>query len=233
MKTNNFLTTVSKESSWTGGYKNSKGEWGWTDGSPWTFTNWNKGEPNNHLDIEHFVEMNHGSTGKWNDDPDTRIQGALCQYDPTPCSQGWTYLEHTGQCYKSEEKTLTRPEAILACKAANPKAHLAVIPDKTTNDFVLSMVKIRSLIGLSKVSDEWRWADGTKASYTNWIPTEPSGDGPSVEIVRKVWKGVPGQWNDIPVDETNYVKGYVCQYTLNKPIENHQKSKYEACIKLK
>ena len=110
------------------------------------------------------------------------------------------------------ETTLTRPQAILACEAANPKAHLVSIPDKTTNDFVLSIVKVRSLIGLSKVSKEWVWADGTKASYTNWIPKEPSGDGPSVEIVRNVWKGVPGQWNDIPVDETNYVKGYVCQY---------------------
>ena len=82
MKTNNFLTSVTKESSWTGGYKNSQGEWGWTDGSPWTFTNWNTGEPNNHLNIEDFVEINHGSTGKWNDDPDARSQGALCQYDP-------------------------------------------------------------------------------------------------------------------------------------------------------
>ena len=110
------------------------------------------------------------------------------------------------------ETPLTRPQAILACEAANAKAHLAVIPDKTTNDFVLSIVKERSLIGLSKVSNEWRWADGTKASYTNWIPNEPSGDGPSVAIVRDVWLGVPGQWNDIPVDETNWVKGYVCQY---------------------
>ena len=109
------------------------------------------------------------------------------------------------------ETTLTRPQAILACEAANAKAHLAVIPDKTTNDFVLSIVKTASLIGLSKVSNEWRWADGTKASYTNWIPNEPSGDGPSVAILRDVWKGVPGQWNDIPVDKTK-VKGYVCQY---------------------
>ena len=113
------------------------------------------------------------------------------------------------------ETTLTRPQAILKCEAANAKAHLAVIPDKTTNDFVRSIVKERSLIGLSKVSNEWRWADGTKATYTNWIPREPSGDGPSVEIVRNVWRGTKGQWNDIRVDSTLYVKGYVCQYKPN------------------
>merc|ERR1711983_479554 len=126
----------------------------------------------------------------------------------TPCSAGWTYLKHTGECYKSVETTLTSLQAILACKGANAKAHLAVIPDKTTNDFVLSIMKTsRSWIGLSKVSNEWfsndwHWADGTKTTYTNWIPNEPSGDGPSVEIVRNVWKGVPGQWNDKPVDDT-------------------------------
>ena len=77
------------------------------------------------------------------------------------------------------------------------------------------MVKTRSLIGLSKVSNEWRWADGTKLSYTNWIPGEPSGDGSSVEIVHHGWwtgDSVPGKWNDLPADNTLYIKGYVCQY---------------------
>ena len=111
------------------------------------------------------------------------------------------------------DTALTRPQAKLACEAANPKAHLAVIPDKTTNDFVLSIVKIRSLIGLEKISGEWVWADGTKATYTNWAaPNEPSGDGPSVELIRDGLNADPGQWNDLPVDNTYYVKGYVCQY---------------------
>ena len=140
-------------------------------------------------------------------------------YVSGPCVHGWRYLEHTGQCYKSEETILTRPQAILACQAAQPNAHLAVISDNTTNNFILSMVWIRSLIGLSKVSDEWRWDDGTKASYTNWIPGEPSGDGSldgnAVEIVHHGWftgESFPGKWNDLPADNTVYIKGYVCQY---------------------
>ena len=144
----------------------------------------------------------------------------LIWYLLDPCFKGWRYQPHTGQCYKSEETSLTRPNAILACKAAHPQAHLATILDETTNDFILPMVKTRSLIGLSKVSNEWRWADGTKLSYANWKPGEPSGDGSSVEIIQKVWTSdsVPGQWNDFPVDGTvnGYVsKGYVCQYNPN------------------
>ena len=85
------------------------------------------------------------------------------------------------------------------------------------------MVKTRSLIGLSKVSNEWVWEDGTKASYTNWMPGQPSGDGSAVEIIQEVWTGdsVPGQWNDLPVNNTHpppwTIKGYVCQYNPNKP----------------
>ena len=114
---------------------------------------------------------------------------------------------------------LSRPDAILACKEAHPQGHLAIIPDKTTNDFILSMVNIRSLIGLSRISDEWVWEDGTKASYTNWMLEEPSGDGSAVELIQQIWEGdfVPGQWNDFPVGSTLDIKGYVCQYNPNKP----------------
>ena len=92
------------------------------------------------------------------------------------------------------------------------------------------MIRSRSLIGLINISGEWRWVDGTKASYPNWIPNEPSGDGSSVEIVRNVWIGVPGQWNDLPFDSI-HIKGYVCQYNpgklfiIVKPNQDKPKSK--------
>ena len=83
--TNDYLTTLTKETSWTGGYKNSEGDWGWTDGSPWTFTKWAPGEPNDDGGREDFVEINFQKIGLWNDDPDVKFpKGALCQYDPTP-----------------------------------------------------------------------------------------------------------------------------------------------------
>ena len=81
--TNDFLTTLTKVNAWTGGFKNSKGVWGWTDGSPWTWWNWKSGEPNNAGGHEDFIEINFGSTGLWNDDPDVKFRkGALCQYNP-------------------------------------------------------------------------------------------------------------------------------------------------------
>ena len=93
------------------------------------------------------------------------------------------------------------------------------IPDNTTNDFIVPMlVQGRSWIGLSKVSDEWRWTDGKKASYTNWLqnPPQPSGDGSFVEMLKNYdgkRENYDGKWNDLSRDPSGYKPhGYVCQY---------------------
>ncbi|MBP7462955.1 MAG: HYR domain-containing protein [Bacteroidales bacterium] len=67
---NNFLSTVG--SFWLGGLQNLSsptysepgGGWEWLDGTPFTYTNWNTGEPNN-AGQENFLQMVPG--GRWND----------------------------------------------------------------------------------------------------------------------------------------------------------------------
>ena len=129
------------------------------------------------------------------------------------CEPGWTHFEHTGDCYKSVETILSRTDASMACKRDIPTAHLVSIPDDKTNEFVLSMVVSRSWIGLENVANEWVWPDGTQATYFNWVPGEPSGDGKSVEIVSAAWNAAwNGYWNDVSGDLHTYITGYVCQY---------------------
>ena len=48
----------------------SEGQWRWSDGSPFAFTNWNSGEPNNAGNTEHYAEML-GLQGTWNDMPNS------------------------------------------------------------------------------------------------------------------------------------------------------------------
>ena len=110
------------------------------------------------------------------------------------------------------ETILSRSDASTACKSDIPTAHLVSIPDNKTNEFVLSMIVSRSWIGLENVANVWVWTDGTQAKYLNWVPGEPSGDGKFAEIVKAVWTGVPGQWNDVSGNAATYRTGYVCQY---------------------
>lgn len=48
----------------------SEGQWRWTDGTPFAFSNWNAGEPNNSGNTEHYAEML-GLQGTWNDMPNS------------------------------------------------------------------------------------------------------------------------------------------------------------------
>jgi len=48
----------------------SEGQWRWTDGTPFTYSNWNSGEPNNAGNTEHYAEML-GLQGTWNDMPNS------------------------------------------------------------------------------------------------------------------------------------------------------------------
>ena len=105
---------------------------------------------------------------------------------------------------------MNRADAIKACKASKPTANLASIPDMTTNAFVQTMVSWRSWIGLTKVNGQWVWPDGTKATLTNWVPRQPSGDGPFVEMFAD--KEGPGKWNDLA---SSHKRGAVCQYDIS------------------
>ncbi len=61
------------------------GHWQWVEESSetWGYTNWNSGEPNNGVtnpygeDVAHFYS---GTSGKWNDLPDTASAGYIIEY---------------------------------------------------------------------------------------------------------------------------------------------------------
>ena len=61
---------------WMGGNDvDEEGSWKWTDGSPFDFTFWDSGEPNNSGNEDC---MHHGWNGKWNDAPCSRTNTFLC-----------------------------------------------------------------------------------------------------------------------------------------------------------
>ena len=87
-ETNDFLSKISMGKFWIGGYRNNFNVWSWSDGTPWTFDSWYKGQPDDHggrEDYLSFVDWK-GKKGKWNDYPcDVKMGrenglGYMCHY---------------------------------------------------------------------------------------------------------------------------------------------------------
>ena len=79
--TNIFVTSLTKKTSWIGGYLDSDKKWKWTDGSRWGYTNWYPGEPNNAGGKQDKLIINHwrGGVGKWDDNEEKNKRSFICQ----------------------------------------------------------------------------------------------------------------------------------------------------------
>ena len=85
--TNDFFLTIATKYSMVGGHQLTDGTWTWTDGSPWSFTNWAPREPNN--PNERWLWMigpnAGGRAGKWYDGSQSGTAGTygyICQKLP-------------------------------------------------------------------------------------------------------------------------------------------------------
>ena len=80
---NIFVASLATETIWLGGNDLHKEEqWTWTDGTPFTYSNWNTGEPNNHGNNEDCLELYTPSSNKgkhWNDDRCTKSAKFVCK----------------------------------------------------------------------------------------------------------------------------------------------------------
>ena len=82
--TNNFLKRFgATKPKWIGGhYFNTGGEWKWSDGTPWSYTNWGSNFPKN---TERKYHLSMFSGGRWGNHYESLEPLAyICQYKPTP-----------------------------------------------------------------------------------------------------------------------------------------------------
>lgn len=77
-----FIETFVRASIWIGGYKVG-GVLQWVTGDPWSYSNFNTGEPNNPT-AEPYIQIGSGNSfigGKWNDWTASAILPYLCEWD--------------------------------------------------------------------------------------------------------------------------------------------------------
>ena len=93
--------------------------------------------------------------------------------------------------------------------------NLASVHDNITNTFVADLAPGRAWLGgyqAGNGEDEpWLWSDGSAWDYENWRAGEPNNDDGRGNYM-EVNFGGQGTWNDLPVEKSYEVPGYVCQY---------------------
>ncbi|XP_048036666.1 galactose-specific lectin nattectin-like [Megalobrama amblycephala] len=79
---NNFLLSLLPSSAtrcWVGAHEGVQGgEWMWTDGAAFLYTNWCPGEPNNSQQPETCLELNFPNGRCWNDAPCSISKSYFC-----------------------------------------------------------------------------------------------------------------------------------------------------------
>ncbi|CAL1543038.1 unnamed protein product [Lymnaea stagnalis] len=191
----------------------------WSDSSPFSFLNWNTGQPNNAQDSDCVALMK--QTGRWDDLPCTARYGYICKKkgrvtSPTPpqptspsriasdkmwgCPSGW--IGNRGFCYQFTPSTgISHDDAVTLC--ASKQATMASIRDDTENKYIFSQLPknypfTALWIGLDDVlmENSFMWSDRSPVTYTNWNPGEPNNS--NNEDCVEMLSYANGKWNDVP-----------------------------------
>ncbi|NXF20537.1 MRC1 protein, partial [Rhodinocichla rosea] len=158
----------------------------WSDGTPVTFTRWQRRHPTYTSGVEHCVAMK-GQDGYWATDACNKQLGYICKKKPSSqsseketvedlgCQKGWKrYGLH---CYLVGSALLTFSEANKTCEQI--KAYLATVESRNEQTFLISLTGLRSeryfWIGLSDTEERgsFRWTNGETAHFTHWNTAMP------------------------------------------------------------
>ena len=76
--TNEFMKQqFSKDKGWIGGHLDSDGNWAWSDGTPWSYTAWGDGSPDN--PIGNIPVTLKEKSGLWSDVKQKFVRSYFCQ----------------------------------------------------------------------------------------------------------------------------------------------------------
>jgi len=174
------LEVTSKDQKyWIGGHRKpapNRKTWYWTDGSPWDFTGWYDGEPNDVNGIESCDEVWHPrfNTKQWIDEPCLRKAMAI-YYCPRPDF----HVENQELSWSDHNKRAISQGYVLAA-IHNQADWLDVLDIVTKNGFNYYWIGGKRK---SPGSDTWVWSDGSPWDFTKWRPGQPDSKSNSENCV--------------------------------------------------
>ncbi|NWT50716.1 MRC1 protein, partial [Erythrocercus mccallii] len=158
----------------------------WSDGTPVTFTKWQRGHPTDMNGLQDCVTMK-GQDGYWATDVCYKQLGYICKKKPSSqsseketvedpgCQKGWK--RYGFHCYLVGSALLTFSEANKTCE--QNKAYLATVESRNEQTFLISLTGLRSekyfWIGLSDMEEQgsFRWTNGETPHFTHWNTEMP------------------------------------------------------------
>ncbi|NXO00783.1 MRC1 protein, partial [Rhinopomastus cyanomelas] len=190
----------------------------WSDGTPVTFTKWQRRHPTYTNGLEDCVVMK-GQDGYWATDTCNKQLGYICKKkslsqssekepikDPG-CQQGWK--RHGFHCYLASSAPLTFSEARKTCEES--QAYLATVESRNEQAFLISLMGLRHeryfWIGLSDTEERsiFRWTSGETPLFTHWNTAMP-GDEQGCVAMRT--GPVAGLWDVVSCEKT---ANYLCK----------------------
>ncbi|XP_078519695.1 macrophage mannose receptor 1-like [Lissotriton helveticus] len=209
------------ESYWIGLHRVDAEEgFGWSDGSPMGYENWDYGEPNNMQNVENCAEFDR----KWNDVHCDFVRSWICQIDkgvalkPEPTNttnrdfvvrdDGWIQFKDSQYYFSAEDMPMEKAREF--CK--KNFGDLVVINGETERKFLwrYAMRKknkdsyfIGLLLGLDK---RFKWMDGSPVIYDAWAEEEPNFANNDENCV--VMYTDLGYWNDI---NCGFENPFICE----------------------
>jgi C-type mannose receptor len=221
------LAVQAAPSYWTGGLFNGAiaGQWAWSDGSRWSYTNWAAGQPATDGTICLLFNTTSGSAGNWMSATCATEQPYICRVppvggfgptqpplppslptrEPSKCAANWFSIDNSNLCYFQQPGQTDWATASQQCVAYGGK--LASIPNKAiNNDLALALLTTSGgqyWIGLSDPSESgvYTWTDGTPLNWTNWAAGQPLSGS------QYGYLGADGKWGATGYSDV----GYVCE----------------------
>ncbi|BFZ22372.1 hypothetical protein BsWGS_25410 [Bradybaena similaris] len=199
----------------------------WDDNSPYLFTNWNYGEPNDAQNREDCVEWVLPNN-YWSDAYCYLSKNWICQVPrgsvittpvtpPTPVSSSnctnSTWVSFNNHCYfispgTGPTSSATWFDARRTCISI--KADLASIIEGDENGFLTSLISRNPTqsfwIGLNDLDmDTFQWTDQSPVSYVSWAINEPNNNYGAESCVQM---DSAGTWSD---NQCQRSLGYICK----------------------